>query len=338
MSNKHKITFSLSFVLALLFALPWFTVVEQIRVSGLGSNDSSVSPRVIFIFTTVFATSCILFSYNFFWKHKLVHPKSKHQWLVNVLSNLLLVIMLTIAVELLAILLFDIKAVRAYFIFYFFRNFIIATVVVLVAYAVGLIDELRQEKIEVLLLQKQNTETELAALRSQIDPHFLFNTLTTLSSLVRNNSKESISFIDHMADTFRYMLDNRAEKVVPITDELSFLRSYVFMMQKRFGGVLQVEFDLRTEHLVRSVPQFALQAAVENAIKHNVISLNHPLQINIQFCGDSVIVRNNINAKKSSQGYGIGLDNLAQRYWLMAKKKIRVTKTIDFFEIEMPLL
>src|SRR5690606_30492996 len=132
------------------------------------------------------------------------------------------------------------KAVRAYFIFYFFRNFIIAIVVVLVAYAVGLIDELRQEKIEVLLLQKQNTETELAALRSQIDPHFLFNTLTTLSNLVRNNSKESISFIDHMADTFRYMLDNRAEKVVPITDELSFLRSYVFMMQKRFGGVLEV--------------------------------------------------------------------------------------------------
>lgn len=338
MSNKLKITFSLSFVLGLLFALPWFTVVEQIRISGLGLSNFPITGRVAFIFSSVFASSIVLFSYNFFWKHQLVNHGSKRHWMVNVLLNLLLLIILTVFIELLSILFFDIKAVAAYFIFYFIRNFIIAIVVVLVAYVVDLVEELRQEKIEVLLLQKQNTETELATLKSQIDPHFFFNTLTTLSSLVRTNSQETISFIDHMADTFRYMLENRAQKVVPISDELSFLRSYLFMMQKRFEAGLHIELEIRTEHLERNVPQFALQVVVENAIKHNVISLKHPLRIEIKSRIDSIIVSNNLQEKKSSQGYGIGLDNLAQRYWLMGKKKIKVNKRESVFEVDLPLL
>jgi len=338
MSNKHKITFSLSFVLALLFALPWITVVEQIRLSDFRLNNPPVTARVVFILATVFTTSVILFSYNFFWKKWLTKKGSRYYWLVNLLTNLLLVITLTVLIEVLAVLMFNIRAVVVYFILYFFRNAVIGVVVVLVAHVVDLIEELKQERIEVLLLQNQNAETELAALKNQLDPHFLFNTLTTLSSLVRNNSKETVPFIDHMADSFRYMLENRSQKVVTIRDEISFLRSYLFMMQKRFEEGLEIEIDVRQEHLERTVPQFALQVVVENAIKHNIISPKNPLRIHLKSDDTYINVRNSLRKKQSTQGYGIGLDNLAQRYWLTGKKKIKVSKGEDFFEVCLPLL
>jgi LytS/YehU family sensor histidine kinase len=203
---------------------------------------------------------------------------------------------------------------------------------------VELVERLRQEKIELLTLQHQNIETELAALKSQIDPHFLFNTLATLSSLVRLNSKETIPFIDHMADAFRYMLENRMQRVVTVSDELSFLQSYLFMMKKRFEQGIQVEINIGPEQLARKIPQFALQTVFENAVKHNIVSAREPLRIELTCNHDSITVRNNLKEKKSFNGYGIGLDNLSQRYWLMGKKKIKVMKEENFFSITLPLL
>lgn len=257
---------------------------------------------------------------------------------LDVFMNLLLVVMIGLILVTLANQVFDLRATKAYFTFYFFRNIIICIVVLLVTYVVDLIEKLKQEKVGVIMLQYQNAESELAALRGQIDPHFLFNTLTTLSSLVRANSNESISFIDHMADTFRYMLEKREHKSVTVRDELHFLESYLFMMKKRFGESIHMTIHIEEFDLAKSIPQFALQLAVENAIKHNVVSPHHVLHVELLSNGDAIKVRNNLQPKGSEEGNGLGLDNLAQRYWLMAKKKITVTKTESFFEITLPLL
>jgi sensor histidine kinase YesM len=338
MSNKHKITLSLSLVLALLFSLPWVTLIEQVRVPSFRGGDSPVLGRIMFMFVTVFTTSVVLFIYNFFWKYSLESKSRTHRVAVRTAFNLFLIILTSILYVLAASEIFNLKALKAYFIIYFFRNATIAVVVVLVVYVVELIERLRQEKIEVLTLQRENIETELATLKSQIDPHFLFNTLTTLSSLVRMNSKETISFVDHMADSFRYMLENRKQKLVTVRDELSFLQSYIFMMKKRFEDGLHVDMSIRDEHLDRAIPQFALQAAVENAMKHNIVSTKQTLHIEMRSDGDCIAVWNNLNEKKSSQGYGIGLDNLAQRYWLMGKKIVKVTKGANYFQVILPLL
>ena len=338
MGNKHKISLSLSLLLGLIFALPWLTFVEHVRLANIGLANPLVSGRVIFIFSTVFASSVVLFSYNFFWRKRLLAGSGKYRSLLNGFLNLLVISILAIFIEGLAILIFDIKALRVYFLIYLFRNLIIAVVVFLVTYAVDLVEKLRQERIEVLLLQNQNAETELAALRSQIDPHFLFNTLTTLSSLARGNNRDTVSFIDHMADVFRYMLENRSQKVVLIGDELAFLRSYLFMMQKRFEEGLNVEIDISDAHLEMRIPQFALQVVIENAIKHNIVSVKNPLRVQIRSADDCILIRNNLNEKGNTQGYGIGLDNLSQRYWLMGKRKIRVTKGDNSFEVVLPLL
>jgi two-component system, LytTR family, sensor kinase len=286
----------------------------------------------------VFTASMMLFSHNFFWKLAYEPKKQMPRIVLLVLTNFVLILAISGLFVILAVMIFDVKAVKAYFLVYFFRNLTITVVVILVTYVVNLVERLRQEKIEFLLLQQQNTETELAALKSQIDPHFLFNTLTTLSSLVRNNSKETVSFIDHMADTFRYMLENRSQKVVVVKDELSFLHSYIFMMKKRFEEGLHVEMGIRNEHLERTIPQFALQTVVENAMKHNVVSAKQALRIEITSNDNSITVRNNLKEKKFSQGYGIGLNNLAQRYRLIGEKEIKVTKGDNFFEVMLPLL
>lgn len=338
MSNKHKITFSLSFVLALLFSLPWVTLIEQVNVPGFRGGGTPILGRVAFIFATVFTTSVVLFFFNFFWKHLFVLKSRIHRVAVRTVINIILIVLISVLLVLVAGEIFNLKALRAYFIFYLFRNLIIAAVVALVVYVVELIERLKQEKIEVLTLQRQNTETELAALKSQIDPHFLFNTLTTLSSLVRMNSKETVSFVDHMADTFRYMLENRTQKVVTVRDELSFLQSYIFMMKKRFEDGLDVAMSIHEEHLDRAIPQFALQVAVENTLKHNIVSIRQALRVEMRSEGDCIAVWNNLNKKTSSQGYGIGLDNLAQRYWLMGKKMVKVTNGVNYFQVNLPLL
>ena len=334
--ESHRIAVSLSVTIAVFFSLPWLPLVEK---ANLGGEEVPVLGRMIFMFVTVFCTSLALFYYNLSWKHHiLTWWTSRNRIVLTSAINLILVISITAIVFLAANIIFTLKAPKAYLIVYLTRNATIILVVILVTHVIELVDKLRQEKIEVLTLKQKNTEAELAVLKGQIDPHFFFNTLTTLSSLVRSNNAATIQFIDHMADTFRYMLDARGRNVVTVKDELRFLESYVFMMKRRFENGLHVDINVPDHLLDKSIPQFALQALIENAIKHNIVSTKHALRIEIRSCEDSIVVRNNLNEKKFTSGYGIGHDNLAQRYWLMAKKEIRVNKTDVLFEVSLPLL
>lgn len=327
---------SLSLAIAVFFSLPWLSLVEK---TNLGGEEAPVLGRMTFMFVTVFCASLVLFYYNLSWKHHvLTWWTSQTRIVLTGAINLILVISITAIVFLAANTIFTLKAPKAYLMVYLTRNTTITLVVILVTHVVELVDKLRREKIEVLTLKQKNTEAELAVLKGQIDPHFLFNTLTTLSSLVRSNNIATIQFIDHMADTFRYMLDARGRDVVTVKDELTFLESYLFMMKRRFENGLHVEINVPDHLLNKSIPQFALQALIENAIKHNIVSIKQTLRIEIRSHEDSIIVGNNLNEKKFTKGYGIGLDNLAQRYWLMAKKEIKISKTDVSFEVSLPVL
>ncbi len=211
-------------------------------------------------------------------------------------------------------------------------------VILLVTHVVELVDKSRMDKIQILTLQSQNSETELSALRSQIDPHFLFNSLTSLSSLIRTNRKDALEFVDHLSDTFRYILEKREHKVVTVKDELQFIESYIFMLRTRFADGFQIVIDIRDEHLSRNIPQFALQIMIENAIKHNLISANHPLRLEIHSLANDLWIRNNLQPKKIVSGFGIGLANLSKRYQLISGKDIAVQKTVDHFNVRLPLL
>jgi LytS/YehU family sensor histidine kinase len=211
-------------------------------------------------------------------------------------------------------------------------------VVVLVTYVIELIDKSRRDKIKILTLQHQNSETELSALRSQIDPHFLFNSLASLSGLIRANSREALEFVNHLSETFRYILEKREHKLVTVRDEIHFVESYIFMLKKRFADGFQIIMNVNEEHLSRNIPQFALQIMIENAFKHNLVSGKNPLIVEIDSGANNLRVRNNLLPKKIIPGYGIGLANLSKRYQLLGRVNIATTKTLTHFEVDLPLL
>jgi two-component system LytT family sensor kinase len=332
MENRVKISWCLSFVFALLFAVPWFMIIEQ---SGIRLRvEGSPSVRAVFIFITVFLVSLTLFYVNFF----LNFSRSKQRILYLVIVNVCIIILMSALLVVVAFVAFDIKAYASHFIVYFVRHLILALLVAPVVYVLKLMEQLEQEKSALYALKHHNTEVELAVLKNQLDPHFLFNSLTTLNNLVQQNSKDAISFIHHMADTFRYMLESRKHKTISVRDELMFLESYLFLMQKRFEEAIRVDMKINDEHLTRTIPQFALQTVVENALKHNVASRQHQLIIELFSQGHTIVVRNNILMKSGTHGYGIGLDNLVQRYWLLGKVQLKVTRGVEFFTVELPLL
>jgi two-component system, LytTR family, sensor kinase len=333
MKSKHKIMYSISLVIAVFYCLPWIAVSEQFRIVGNAPEFIPIGQRMSFLFCTVFIITLVLFQFNLFWKRK----GSQTTFFWNATANIFIVVLSSLVWVWFAQIVFGIGAVRAYFVFYLFRNITILLLVLLITYGIELVETLRQEKIETLTLQRQAAETQLAVLRSQVDPHFLFNTLTTLSSLVKSNSKETLSFVDSMADTFRYMLEKRELKFVSLHEELRFLESYLFMMKRRFDTGFEVEVKIGESCINKNIPQFALQIAVENALKHNIVSAKHPLKIEIYSHGSAIHIRNNVQRKKTEASYGIGLENLSNRYRLI-KKQMTIKSDDNFFELNLPLL
>ena len=338
MKYQNQIIISLSFAIALCYCLPWIALTEQVRLSIFTDRSSYIPPRVLFLFSSVFVTSILFFYSNQSLKDKWKTLRQPFSAVATMLSNVLLIIIASLAMVVIARQSFGLAGGKAYLIIYIFRNLSIAVIVILIGYVLELINRLRVEKIEVLTLRNKHSESELAALRSQIDPHFLFNTLTTLSGLARTKSPETVLFIDHLAETFRYMLENRENKKVTVREELHFLESYLFMIRKRFEQGIDLDLKVNDAVMHQLIPQFALQIAVENAIKHNIISSKHVLHIQIISKSDSISVINNLQKKRTQFGYGLGLKNLSQRYSLIAKKNITIKADHNTFELNLPLL
>lgn len=338
MNGKYRIIFSLSFALAIFYSLPWITLSEQARMAGYNAAQNAPGSRMIFLFFTILLTSMVFFFYNFFWKHILLPKGGVMRGVLNVCMNMLLIVIACAILIMISTRIFGIEAWRAFFIFYLFRNAGIALIVMLVTYVVELVERSRQDKIALLTLQHQHAQRELTALKAQIDPHFLFNSLASLSGLIRANSKEALSFVDHLAETFRYVLEKREHRLVTVMDELQFMDSYVFMIKKRFGDGFRIITQVDEAHIARSIPQFALQLTVENAIKHNLVSARNPLTVEVISRRDALLVRNNLQPKKALPGYGIGLANLSKQYQIIGSRDITISKNDHHFEIELPLL
>ncbi|WP_192348740.1 sensor histidine kinase [Algoriphagus sp. Y33] len=301
-------------------------------------SRTQVSPRMGYLFFSTFVGSLVLFQFNFFWKKRLIPSGSFGKATLGLL-NFLLIILLSILLSGILRILFDLEYSRAFFLVFLFRHSGILIICLLVVYAYEASEraKLDQRKLDAMALEKN--QTELAALKSQMDPHFLFNTLNSLSGLIRNDSGEAIRFVGHLSDCFRYTLENRDSILVELREELKFLQAYLYLMQIRFGEGLSVELEIKESEFSKKLPQFGLQLLVENAVKHNLVSLKKPLQIRIFQQNNEIIVSNNLQ-KKDSMGlrYGIGLTNLKKRYELLGHDSVRVAYVQNSFQVTILLL
>ena len=189
--------------------------------------------------------------------------------------------------------------------------------------------------------KNENLETQLQLLKQQISPHFLFNSLNTLRCIATDNNTKS--YITQLSNVYRYLLTNnkyKDEDLVFLKDELEFTNSYLYILKERFEDALDININISDETLYTQIPPLALQVLIENATKHNVISMDSPLCINIYNEGDDkLVVSNNLQAKLSSEdSLGIGLDNIKKRYQLLSDKEIEIIKTEKDFTVKLPLI
>ena len=200
-------------------------------------------------------------------------------------------------------------------------------------------EEYKSTRNEADALKKYQQEAELQMLRNQINPHFLFNNLNVLSSLVMQNNAEANDFIDAFSKVYRYILNNHQKEIVPVEEELQFMQPYVFLLKKRFGEGLNVITTIpQSMHQLYVIPA-ALQMLVENAIKHNVASKNKPLSISIQIEKDHLCVTNNLQPKQTKEpSTEIGIKNIKKRYELLSNKKVTIETTDNQFMVLLPLI
>jgi two-component system, LytTR family, sensor kinase len=199
---------------------------------------------------------------------------------------------------------------------------------------------LRQTLIEKEQLAKANLQSQLEGLRNQVNPHFLFNSLNTLTHLIAENPDNAVRFVQKMSKVYRYILEMRDSSTTPLSTELEFLKAYIFLLKERFGDNFQAKINKNTEGVsnVEIVP-LSLQIIFENAIKHNVISAEKPLLIEVFIENNHLIVRNNLQRKNQVQiGTGTGLENIKDRYALVSDKKMEVIVTPQYFTVVLPLL
>lgn len=194
----------------------------------------------------------------------------------------------------------------------------------------------REEAIRIQKMKTDQVSSQYRNLKSQVNPHFLFNSLNALSSLVYDDQDKAVEFIRKLSEVYRYVLDQSENEVVALEEELMFVRSYIFLQQIRFGQNLIYEENI-PEVLDKYVLPVSVQMLIENAIKHNIVDHEHQLYIKLDIDNDYLTISNNLHPKKVAST-GIGLDNLKTRYAHLIDRDMRVIQSDNKFIVEMPLL
>lgn len=189
-------------------------------------------------------------------------------------------------------------------------------------------------------LKNQQIRTQFEVLQNQMSPHFLFNSLNTLTTLIAEDQSVAISFTEKLSEVYRYILQNKERELVSLHDELEFVEAYIFLLQMRYPENLSVDISIDEEQGKKSIAPLTLQMLVENAIKHNVISKAHPLHIDIYIKNEKLLaVKNNLQEKKSiGKSTKTGLHNIRSRYAYFGEHKIDVIVTADDFIVTVPLI
>jgi sensor histidine kinase YesM len=205
---------------------------------------------------------------------------------------------------------------------------------------VFLVKESETEMVRNEQLQKAKAQAELEALKNQIDPHFIFNSLNTLSHLIEENPGNAKLFNDSMADVFRYLLQNKGRNLVLLREEVHFLKGYFSLLKIRFENAVQLNILIPVQlfdHYL--IPPISLQILIENAIKHNEFSDDTPLVIDVSLHENELTVHNKVQKKLLRKPSSrIGLQNLAERYKLITEKTISVSDDEKGFTVALPVL
>ncbi|GGH02760.1 histidine kinase [Polaribacter pacificus] len=184
------------------------------------------------------------------------------------------------------------------------------------------------------------TETaKFESLKSQIDPHFLFNSLNVLTSLISENPKQAERFTTKLSKVYRYVLEQRNKELIPLEEELKFARTYMELLHMRFEDAIQFEIPTQASSDELRIVPLSLQLLLENAVKHNVVSSNKPLVLRIFEEDGFLIIENNVSPKEAiGKSTKVGLNNITDRYRLLTRRSVSIVNNQKTFKVSLPLL
>lgn len=197
----------------------------------------------------------------------------------------------------------------------------------------------KQQIAETETLKRQNLQTQLDSLKAQINPHFLFNNLSSLSSLIMEDQHRAVQFVEQLAAVYRYLLQSNEKDLTSLRNELDFIENYFRMLKTRFNDGIELKLNVPDDQLDSLVAPLTLQLLIENAVKHNMVLPGKPLVIELHTIDETLIVENNVQPKSSPIiSHRTGLKNIIEKYRILSPKKIVVEQDAHRFRVSIPLL
>lgn len=222
---------------------------------------------------------------------------------------------------------------------YEFRGILINLTIYMFLYLLYQTYNSQQIKFELEQIRTDNLNAQYELLKQQINPHFLFNSLNTLKSMIDIKDENSGDFVVRLADFYRFTLDNRKMDLIPLKKELAILDAYVFLLTSRFEDGIEFKIDIPEELLNSYIPPFTLQLLCENCIKHNIVSLANPLIIKLYSDNEYIVIENNFQPKNIPQeSAGIGIENIRERYKHFAEKEPTILQNEQNFTVKLPIV
>lgn len=338
LKKNRRVLLLVALAIAVFMMLPRMIIALYVKANPhLGIGETTwLNFSIKFIYSFLIAWFFLWINVNRFIRKPLNTFKRSHR----ILLNILLLIIVKYSLKLLGIP-EEKEAVSLKATAFLFNISLIIEVAfsIFAAEIYTLLISNQQEKINNEKLLKANAEATFEALKTQLNPHFLFNSLNTINAMIDNDAKATKRFVSNMSNVYRYLLSSTAKPVITLTEEMEFTTAYISMLLERHTGNLFVNNTVPYHFYCYLLPPVSIQLLVENAIKHNVVSSRSPLTITIRVEEERLIVSNTINIKKQISGStGTGLYNLNQRYLYLCNTEIGITKTEEDFSVSIPLL
>jgi two-component system, LytTR family, sensor kinase len=199
--------------------------------------------------------------------------------------------------------------------------------------------ELQKNKVKEQKIIAGTASAKFDALKNQLDPHFLFNSLNVLTSLIEENTDNAQKFTTSLSKVYRYVLEQKNKDLVTVDEELEFAKTYMSLLKMRFEDSLIFDIPEKASNPESKVVPLSLQLLLENAVKHNIVTANKPLHIKIYEVNGTLVVENNLQPKQIvKKGSGVGLSNIMQRYQLLTNKKVNINQEAKSFAVAIPML
>lgn len=203
-----------------------------------------------------------------------------------------------------------------------------------------ILEKFKEVTAEKQMIEKLQLQQEFSHLKQKVNPHFLFNCFNTLSSLISEDKNQAEKFLDELSKVYRYLLRSNESGMSTVEQELQFINSYYKLLKTRYGNGFELQINIDPKYKELQLPSLSLQLLVENAVKHNIVSKQKPVQVRIHSSPDArLIVENNLNKKiHITESTGIGLSNIREKYKLLNRDEVIISETNDTFMVSVPLI